>query len=209
MTNSLFELLPESALVTYHCSFPHVKVELSLNPSASLKVHLQKSLLDTACLSTDPLPASEWRVWDAVEVPIVLVANSKHPFARKSSVAPDELMGQELILMEASAPYSLQFQQFLSQHYLDCQPFLRMQSTEAARRLVDREPAFLSVLPLYTVLASVRAQRLCIVPLADWQHVQSVQLVLYRSKAMTPQIKGFLEELHLVLAENLSQGLNP
>lgn len=207
MIDSLFELLPESAFVNYHRRFPQVTVELTLDSASCLKNQLQQGLLDTACLIEDPLFPPSWRIWNTIEVPIVLVANPKHPFAAKSSITPNELIGQELILMESTAPYSLQFQQYLNFHHLECHPFLRLQSADTARRLVEQESTFISVLPLYTVLASVRDQRLCIVPLSGWKYTQCVQSVLYRGKIMTPQIKGFLEELQLVLTDLLAQRL--
>ena len=122
-------------------------------------------------------------------------------------VFTEELAEQELILMEASAPYSLQFQHFLSQRHLDCAPFLRLQSADTARRLVEQEASFLSVLPLYTVQKSVQEGKLCVLRIPGWQYTQSVQLVLHRNKALTPQIEGFLRELRLVLGVALSRRL--
>ncbi len=207
MTDSLFELVLENALIHYHHRFPKVRLELMLDSASVLTDQLRHGLLDAACLIADPLPLSEWLVWDEVEIPIVLVANAQHPFAQRTRIKAEELAEQELILMEASAPYSLQFQHFLSQRHLDCAPFLRLQSADTARRLVEQEASFLSVLPLYTVQKSVQEGKLCVLRIPGWQYTQSVQLVLHRNKALTPQIEGFLRELRLVLGAALSRRL--
>lgn len=208
MTDSLFELDLENALINYHHRFPKVRMELMLDSASVLMDQLRHGQLDAACLIADPLPLSEWLVWDEVEVPIVLVANVQHPFAKKTQIKVEELVEQELVLMEASAPYSLQFQRFLSQWHLECAPFLRLQSADTARRLVEREASFLSVLPLYTVQRSIQEGKLCILRIPGWQYTQSVQLVLHRNKALTPQIEGFLQELRLVLGTALSHHIS-
>lgn len=206
MTDSLFELLLENVLLRFHHRFPRVQLELVLDASATLQSQLQHGLLDVACLISDPLPQTEWVIWDAVDIPIVLVSNPRHPLAARKQITLEEVSTQELILMEESAPYSRQFQNVLAGHHLPCRPFLRLQSADTARKLVERE-AFLSLLPLYTVQASVQTGCLCILPVPEWSHTQSVQLVLHRSKALTPQIEGFLEELQLTLGEALARKL--
>lgn len=207
MTDSLFELVLEDALLNFHRRFPKVRLELMLDSASTLTEYLRHGQMDTACLIADPLPPSEWLVWDEVEIPIVLVANIRHPLAGKKRIKPEELAEQELILMEASAPYSLEFQRFLARSHLNCEPFLRLQSADTARRLVEREPSFISVLPLYTVRNSIQSGTLCVLNLPEWQHTQSVQLVLHRNKALTPQIEGFLQELRLVLGKVLTHRL--
>lgn len=206
MTDSLFELLLENVLLRFHRRFPRVQLELVLDASATLQSQLQHGLLDAACLIGDPLPQTEWVIWDAVDIPIVLVSNPRHPLASRTQITLEEVSAQELILMEESAPYSRQFQNALAGRHLPCRPFLRLQSADTARKLVERE-AFLSLLPLYTVQASVQAGGLCILPVSEWSHTQSVQLVLHRSKALTPQIEGFLEELQMALGEALAKNL--
>lgn len=52
-----------------------------------------------------------------------------------------------------------------------------------------------------------RMPPLCVLNLPEWQYTQSVQLVLHRNKALTPQIDGFLQELRLVLGMALSHRL--
>ena len=207
MVESLFELLPEDAFLQYHCHFPQVHLELVVDATATLKDRLQHGLLDTACLIDDPLPPVEWTVWDAVEVPVVVVANPAHPLSRQKSVRLEELVGQDVILMEDSAPYSVHFQSTLASRKIELSPFLKLQSANTACRLVEQGP-FLSVLPLYTIHASAQAGRVRILSVPDWNQIQSVQLVLHRSKVMTPQIKGFLEELRNALGNALAEKLS-
>lgn len=212
MVESLFELLLENAFVQYHRRFPKVHIELTVDATAALKERLQHGQLDVACLIDDPLPSAEWYVWDAVDVPVVIVANPANALAGRESVTMGELASQEWILMEGSAPYSVHFQSTLASRQLEIQPFLKLQSADTARRLVEREP-FLSLLPLYTVYSSVREGKLRVLSVPEWKQTQRVQLVLHHSKVVTPQIDGFLQELRDVLggalAERLAAPLSP
>ena len=207
MTDSLFELLLEDALIRYHQRFPKVKLELTLSGAAELEEDLRHGILDLVCIIHNPLPPTEWTVWDSMEVPIVLVTNPNNPLVQKEHITPEDIAQQELILMEESGPYSQFFEEVLSSLHLVCQPFLRLKSADTARRLVEREN-FVSQLPLYTVQESVRNGKLCILDVPEFQHSQLIQLVFHRNKVVTPQMEGFLEELRLVLGNVLAVKLS-
>ena len=105
--------------------------------------------------------------------------------------------------MEQDAPYNRRFEGLLAQHSVSCEPFLRLPSASAARELL-LGGAYLSLLPWYTVCADVETGRLRCLSVPKWELTQAVQMVLHRSKVVTPQIEGFLQELsralHAVLA---------
>jgi DNA-binding transcriptional LysR family regulator len=202
MVESVFELLGENVFLQYHHRFPKVYLELVVDATSSLKDRLQHGLLDAACLIDDPLLPTQWIVWDAIAVPVVVIANPAHPLSHQKVVRLDDLVGQDIILMEDSAPYSIHFHNTLANQKIELTPFLKLQSANIACRLVERG-LFLSVLPLYTVHSSAQAGRISILNVLDWKQTQLVQLIVYRSKVITPQIQGFLEELRNVLSKKL------
>ena len=207
MANSLFELLSENVLLNYHQRFPKVQLELSVDATSSLADSLRHGRLDLACLIGDSLPRAEWKIWNSVEVPVVLIAGRTHPLTKKSEITLEEIARQEIILMEESAPYSRQFEAALSARNLTCHPFLRLQSADAALRLVERA-AFISLLPLYSVQSAIQSGSVKCLYVPQWNGTQYVQMVLYRGKTITPQIQGFLEELAAVLDDDLPQRLH-
>lgn len=206
MTDSLSELLPEDAFLSYHRRFPRVRLEIALDTTSMLLDRLQSGQLDAACIISHPLSRGEWMIWKETEVPIVVVANADHPIAQEKSVTLEEITKQELVLMETLAPYSLEFEKVLAQNHLECEPVFRLESADTARRIVEHGD-FLSVLPLYTVKAAADAGRLTILNVSGWAHKQSIQLVLHRSKVVTPQIDGLLEEMAEALTAALADRL--
>ena len=200
MVESLFEMLFQPAVVRYHQRFPRVRVELTVDGTATLQEQLRQGQLDAACLIDGPLPQGQWNLWQVRQAAIVVVANPRHRLAGWAQVPLEELTGEEFILMESSAPYSAGFQQAMAAKGLPVEPFLQLQSAEMALRLVQEGP-FLSVLPDYAVRRAMEEGLVRVLPIPDLQLVQQVQMVLWRTKVVTPQIQGFLEELRQALEE--------
>lgn len=204
MVESLFAILLEDAFLRYHSRFPGVNMELTVDAASALKDRLRHGQLDFACLIDDPLPSTEWYVWDWVDVPVVVVSNPEHPLAKQREISPEDLVAHEWILMEESASYSIHFQRFLADEGLEIRPILKLQSAQAACRLVE-QGEFLSVLPLYAVQSAAAEGRVAILPVPQWNQIQRVQLALHRSKILTPQMEGFLEELLVILQDMLKE----
>ena len=200
MVESLFEMLFQPAVVRYHQRFPRVRVELTVDGTAALQEQLRQGQLDAACLIDGPLPQGQWNLWQVRQAAIVVVANPRHRLAGRAQVPLEELTGEEFILMESSAPYSAGFQRAMAAKGLPVEPFLQLQSAEMALRLVQEGP-FLSVLPDYAVRRAMEEGLVRVLPIPDLQLVQQVQMVLWRTKVVTPQIQGFLEELRQALEE--------
>ena len=197
-TDSISELFLEETFLAYHQRFPRVQLEIVLDTTARLLDRLRTGELDAACVITDPLPATEWTIWKEKQVPIVAAANPELAVSKKKSASLEELAAQNLVLMERDAPYSLQFEEELLRQHLECRPVFRLQSAQTALRVVMKD-AFATVLPLYSVKPAAKAGRVTVLNLPEWKCSQSVQAVLHKSKVLTPQISGYLEELDKAL----------
>jgi DNA-binding transcriptional LysR family regulator len=124
----------------------------------------------------------------------VVVANPSHQLSDRSRVKIEDLSGQDFILMEELASYTVHFQRIMASHYIEYHSFLKLQSADMARSLVEKG-SFLSVLPLYSVKDSVIQGKICILEIPELKQVQSVQLVFHINKVLTPQVQVFMEEL--------------
>ena len=198
MTDSISELFLEESFLAYHRRFPLVRLEIVLDTTVRLLDRLRSGELDAACVITDPLSVAGWNIRKEILVPIVAVANPTMAISKKKSVSLDELAKQKLVLMEANAPYSVQFERALLRQHLEYNPVFRLQSAQTALRVVMRD-AFVTVLPLYSVKAAAENGQVTVLNVSQWDCLQSVQSVLHQSKVITPQISGFLEELEQAL----------
>lgn len=190
MVESLFDALAPNLLPAYHRQYPKVRMELSVDATATLKEALTKGAIDLACLIDHPLPPSQWQVLTAAETRAVAVVNPSHPLAKRKEVTVEELAGQELIFMEHAAPYDRLVSQALARLGQEPAPFLTLQNAAMAGRLLETGP-YLSILPLYTVAQAVEEGRLTILHVRGLELRQTIQVVLHRDKAPLPQLKGF------------------
>ena len=204
LTDSISELHPEDAFLAFHHRFPQVQLEIVLDTTEKLLERLRKGDLDTACLITDPLSPADWVIWKEYQTPIVAVLNPSLPLAEKNSIRVAELTRLKLVLMETNAPYSSQFELELARRHLDCKPVFRLQSTQAAIRIVAQEE-FAAVLPYYAVKTAADSSQVSCLTISDWQHQQMIQSVLHRNKEPTPQITGFLDEINRSLSRILDR----
>ena len=198
IVESLFAFLPEELFLCYHERFPRVEIELTVDATETLKEDLQKGRLDAACLIDCPLYETEWRKWHSVDVPVMIAASPCHTLAEREAVSCEDLEGQEFVLMEDSAPYNQRFQEFLARHNVAVHPFLKLQSAEKACRLVEKGNC-LSFLPIYTVRRAAESGKIRILRILEEEQMQSVQIILHKSHVVTPQLRGFMEELRKIL----------
>lgn len=204
LVESVFALLSEQTLMSFHKTYPRVQLELVVDSTEALKAYMRQGSLDAACVIDDPLPQAHWTYYYTALSPVVVVANPAHPLADKKNVRPEDLAGQDFVLMEDVASYSRRFQAALASRQVELRPFLKLQNTEMAHRLVRQGP-YLSLLPLYTVSRSAETGHLTILNIPQLVQEQAVQIILHKDKVILPQLDGLLRHLR----SSLSELLNP
>lgn len=207
IVESLFALLPENVFLQYHKRFSQVEVELTVDATETLKEALRQGRLDAACLIDSVLYETEWRKWHSMDMPVVIAASPCHTLAGRGVVYAKELEGQEFVLMEDSAPYNQRFREFLARRNVMIRPFLKLQSAEKACQLVEKGNC-LSLLPLYAVKEAAAQGRIRILRVAEEEQTQSVQIVLHKSRVVTPQLGGFMEEMKAALETTMLEEEN-
>ncbi|MBR5473867.1 MAG: LysR family transcriptional regulator [Lachnospiraceae bacterium] len=191
MVESLLGECFEPLLLNYTKRFPNVKIDLVIDGTVTLQEMLLQNEIDLACLIDDPLPKSKWKNAYEKTVKVWTVVGANHPLARASKVAPSDLGKEKFILMEESAPYTMQFHQWAGAEELEIDAFLTLQNPRMAARLLESSE-FVSFLPEYAVKEAVETGRLIKLDVMDCD--QDVQIILHRNKVLTPQLNGFLEE---------------
>lgn len=200
MVESLFDCIHAAVLSDYHRRFPRVKIELTVDATQTLKEKLQKGSIDLACLIDAPVSDAEWNRLYSAQTEVVVSANPIHPLAGQEDLTLSDLREQQWVLMEETAPYSVEFHTALSRAGVSIAPFLTMQSARAACEMVQRE-LVLSLLPVYTIRSAASSGQVVILPIQELQLRQTVQILLHRSKALVPQILGFAEEAEKALSK--------
>ncbi|MBQ6929234.1 MAG: LysR family transcriptional regulator [Oscillospiraceae bacterium] len=188
---SLFECLLEETFFQYHKQFPNVVIDVTVDATAKLFKKVHTNEIDAACLIADYSGDSDLCFWNTEPCKMVVVATPSHPIAASETLSLQNLDGQEFILMEDTAPYILNFISLLYKNNVEITSFLRVQSPEAAIKVMQRGN-YLSVLPDYAVNKAISEGKLVRIDIPDFNQTQSVQFITHKNKAVTPQISDFL-----------------
>ena len=192
MVESLFHAVGEDLIREYHRRFPRVTMDIVVDGTSVLKERLRQATLDMACIIDDPLNTDEWQIFCAADTKVVAVVNPSHPFAQRKKIKPEDISGHELVMMEATAPYSIGFMNSMAKKHLDTRPFLTLQSADTAADMAERDE-LIAVIPYYTAAKAIREGRLCALDIAGFDLTQDIQAVLHRDKVPVPQLRGFAD----------------
>ena len=178
MTASFSDIVP-----AFRQRFPHVMMRLHADMVASLKDKLLKNELDLIyTLDSQVLDPQFVKVFEAEEE-VVVVTNR------------DKLVDHPFILMNRTNAYRDLFDTELARQGLEIRPFLELEDDVLALRLLYENPAYMTVLPLYTVKKSIHEKSLAAVRVEDCKMSQFRQVIYHKNKVLTPQIQGMLDTI--------------
>lgn len=178
----------------FHSRFPKVNTLLKDEAVETLKDSMDHNRVDLILTLDRSLAEQRWVKLYEKEEEIVVVANSGHPLAKKASVSLKELQGENFVLMPPKSCYRDLFDEELTRRDLRVVPFLELESTYTAIRLIREQP-YLSVLPKYAVQTWLDSGELTILNVKDFHVVESLQLMHHRNKVITPQIQGMIDTI--------------
>lgn len=189
---SLFETLFNETISNYHQQYPNVTIEVTVDATSELLKMLRSSQLDFVCLIDSCIVAPDISYLAMEPCNVVIVANPAHPLCGKTGLLPQDLRDQDFIMMEDTAPYVLDFEKRLFDEQVQINSFLKVQSPEAALKLIG-EANYLSFLPDYSVKKAVQRGEAAVLNVAGFPCPQTVQFLTHKNKVLTPQIEGFVE----------------
>lgn len=178
----------------FHRRFPMVDARLVDSSVEGLKERLDRNTVDLILTLDRTLADSRWVKLYEKKEEIVLVANVEHPLAKQETVCMADLPGQDFILIPAKNSYRDLFDEELARRGLSVEPFLELESTYTAIRLL-RENPYLSVLPRYAVQNWLDGGKIVILPIKDCCMYEYLQLLYHKNKVLTPQIHGMLDTI--------------
>ena len=189
---SLFACLFKDTLLSFHRTFPRVTIDVTVDSTTTLLKQLHSGQLDILCMVGNDILDPDLFCWESVECNVLIVSNNDHPLTSRLKLDPGDLEGQEFVLMEDSAPYVIEFSHWLNKESIEISPFIKVQIPQGAIQLIEKEN-YLSVLPDYSVNNAIRSGQIVRLNVEGFSQKQHVQFLTHKSKVLTPQIEGFLE----------------
>ena len=198
ITTSFSEILPE-----FHRRCPHVTTSIYSGGTQELLEMLHHNELDL--IYTLDEPGYDSQLIKLFEQPedVVIMAGGQHPLSGAEKLTLKEIVNEEFILMPRTSNYRHLFDAELARQKLEVHPFLELDGTDMAIRLLEKHP-YLTVLPKYAAEQQVRDGSIVILPVSDCHMEQYRQLVHHKDKVITPQIRAIAD----VIAANAGVALN-
>ena len=122
----------------------------------------------------------------------VIMAGGQHPLSQAQSLTLRQIVNEDFILMPRTSNYRHLFDAELAKQQLEVHPFLELDGTDMAIRLLEKHP-YLTVLPRYAAEAQAKNGSIVVLPVADCHMQQFRQLVHHKDKVITPQIRAIAE----------------
>lgn len=192
ITTSFCEILPR-----FHERCPNVQTSIFSGGTRELLDMLHHNELDLIYTLDEPgFDPQLVKLFEQREE-IVIMAGGQHPLSKAEHLTLQEIVNEDFILMPRTSNYRHLFDAELARHQLEVIPFLELDGTDMAIRLLESHP-YLTVLPRYAAETQVQSGSIVILPVEDCKMEQYRQLVHHRDKVITPQIRAFAD----VIAEN-------
>ena len=178
----------------FHERFSMVDARIIDDSAEGLKERLDRNTVDLIVTLDHSIANNRWVKLFEKKEEIVLVANKNHPLCKKDKVYMADLPSEDFILMPVKNSYRNLFDEELARRNLEVRPFLELESTYMAIRLLSENP-YLSILPRYAVQNCFNNEQLQVLPIEDCQMYEYLQLFYHKNKVITPQIQGMLDTI--------------
>ena len=187
ITTSFSEILPE-----FHKRCPHVTTTIYSGGTQELLDMLHHNELDL--IYTLDEPGYDSQLVKLFEQPeeVVVMAGEQHPLSKAAALSLKDIVREDFILMPRTSNYRHLFDAELARQKLEVHPFLELDGTDMAIRLLEKNP-YLTVLPRYAAEQQVRKGSIVVLPLTDCHMEQYRQLVHHKDKVITPQIRAIAD----------------
>lgn len=187
ITTSFSEILP-----LFHQRCPHVTTTIYSGGTQELLEMLHHNELDL--IYTLDEPGYDPQLIKLFEQPeeVVVMAGGQHPLSKSEHLMLKDIIHEDFILMPKTSNYRHLFDAELARQKLEVHPFLELDGTDMAIRLLENNP-YLTVLPRYAAEAQVQSGSIVVLPVEDCHMEQYRQLVHHKDKVITPQIRAIAD----------------
>jgi DNA-binding transcriptional LysR family regulator len=187
--------------------YPQVTFSLSIVDRENLSRRLQDNL-DDLCL-IDQVPSDiEVNVIPFIKNPLVIVASSDHPLARREDLSMDAIKTETFLLRERTSGTRIALKRFLDGQEITLNIGMELSSNEALKHAVASNMG-LSVLSRYCVARECERGELVELNIEGFPLMECWYIVHPKDRYMSPAAKvflRFLQEEGAEVIENIARG---
>jgi len=179
-------------IARFRARFPNVRLAFTACTMEGLDKDLRQGVTDVAFLMADTIRGGDLVVEALGVERLVLVAAPEHRLAGRSSVGPDDLRGETLVLSKADCSYRKMFEGLLSEKGVVTAAGVEFSSAAALRGCI-MDGVGVSILPQLAVRRDVAAGRLAALNWAEGDLETAVLMIRHKDKWLSPPLAAFMD----------------
>ena len=196
----LHELPPY--LKTFMKRFPAANVRLEYSRSNRIYDDVSSGSVDLGIVAY-PVRRSGLEILPFREDTMVLITAPSHPLAERKFIEFSDLIRQPFVAFERDVPTRRNVDRVLRGANVAVDVVMEFDNIETIKRAVEVEVG-VSIVPLVTVQAEVRAESLVAVPFKDRGLVRNLGILVRKGRERTQAMTKFIELLQTEEVESLS-----
>jgi DNA-binding transcriptional LysR family regulator len=193
-------LLPTIA-ACFQKNYPNVKIEMKCHNSDNLLQDLKERKLDLALLSHIP-EDSEYDATPIMRDELVLVTSPQHPLAKRDVVYIKELGNESFIAEDVASPWRNKFVEAFKRQQTPLNIIVDNAPIETIKKMVEMNLG-VGFVPLMCVQEEMKAGKLSLVTLQDFQQVRTLWVVQRKRAVHSFAAKTFMRVVTLVTKDLL------
>lgn len=188
-------LLPP-LLSAFRRDFPAVELTVEVGNTQTIEGKILRNELDLGvvggCLRSEDLTIIPWMT-DA----LVLTVGLTHPWAKRKTVAPKELLTEPLLGREQGSATRETYEKVFIQHQLSLPRTLEMGGIEAIKRSVEAGLG-VAILSVHSIAREIDAGKIAALSLKGLRMTRLLCVVYHKDKTLSPPIQELLNRLKRV-----------
>ncbi|MDD5935168.1 MAG: LysR family transcriptional regulator [Clostridiales bacterium] len=176
----------------YHITYPGVSTVIQIGTYDELTAMLNANKIDLIWILDQPLQNIEWVKAFSYDSSISVICSPRHKLLKKNQITIEDLKEETFLFTEKNCSYRKVFEDYLNSVGVYPKIFLEIGNTEIIKKFVQADIG-LSVLPYFTLIEELAANKLSILHIKDCQFFMQGQLFYHKSKWLSPALSEFIE----------------
>jgi DNA-binding transcriptional LysR family regulator len=172
--------------------FPRVRLNLTTCAHESLQKDLRKGVVDLAFLLAESFQAADLEGEALGFESLVLVANPRHPLAKKALVRTRDFEAYPLLLNRVDCSYRRVFERILEEAGVSPKPRGTFNSVETLKRCVTAGTG-ITILPEFAVSEDIERGRLVTLAWEEGNLEIAVLMIWSKGRWLSPTLHSFME----------------
>ena len=179
-------------LRNFRRKFPHVEISFLAHIETTLAMELETGKLDLVINMCDAPLSPAYKSMRFHTERIFLLAEPSHTLAKRRTVRPSDLAGQQLLLTERGCPYRGKLEKILAMQNIRPGHVTEFSSVEAIKQCVSAGMG-LALLPAIVVARELRQNQLKALHWTGPSLDMSTHVLWHKDKWVSPAMSAFLE----------------